>query len=335
MRHDALRYTLANDPVLTEAIADFERRTLPPTSDTLLTGRVLRAPGVVVQAFTHAVIDTPQDRASASAAPATAPALLLFHKQSASRQVRVFRINSLTGRFLDQCDGRHTIQEAARLVAAPERGNPDDCVQLGLTLASRRVIGVMRVRRTYRTRGNRLPVLSSSNNTMCGIVGIIGTDRSPYPSLVSAMSRALRHRGPDSEGSHATRIAEVGMRRLSIVDLREGDQPIFNETGDLAVVFNGEIYNYQELRVWLEQRGHRFRTHTDTEVIVHLFEEEGADCVHRLHGMFAFAIVGDDQVFLARDRLGIKPLFITTVREGRLLLFASELKALLCCADVI
>ena len=169
---------------------------------------------------------------------------------------------------------------------------------------------------------------------MCGIVGIIGTDRRPYPSLVAAMALAIQHRGPDSEGTHATRIAEVGIRRLAIVDLREGDQPIFNEAGDLAVVFNGEIYNYQELRAWLEQRGHRFATRTDTEVIVHLFEEEGEECVHRLHGMFAFAVVGQDEVFLARDRLGIKPLFLTYVRDGRLLLFASEIKALLRCADV-
>jgi hypothetical protein len=138
MRYDALKYNLANDPVLTEAIADFERRALPPTRETLLTGHVERAPGVAVQAFTHAVIDTPQDRANASAPPATAPAILLFQKQSTSRHVRVFRINALTSRFLDHCNGRHTIAEAARLLAAA-----DDCVQLGMALAAKRVIGVM------------------------------------------------------------------------------------------------------------------------------------------------------------------------------------------------
>jgi hypothetical protein len=136
MRYDAAKYTLANDPAITEAIAEFERRALPATSNALLNGPVLRAPGVAVHAFTYAVIDTPQD-------PVQAPSLLVFHKQSSSRQVRVFRINALTGRFLELCDGQHTIEEAARLVAEANRGNRDDCVKLGLTLASRGVIGVM------------------------------------------------------------------------------------------------------------------------------------------------------------------------------------------------
>jgi hypothetical protein len=143
MRHDALRYSLANDPALPDAIADFDRRALPPARDALLHGRLLRAPGVIVQAFTHAVTDMPRDRADAAAAPATTPALLLFHRQSASRRLRVFRINALTGRFLDLCDGRHTIHDAARLLTEPQRGNPGDCIQLGMTLASQRVIGVM------------------------------------------------------------------------------------------------------------------------------------------------------------------------------------------------
>jgi asparagine synthase (glutamine-hydrolysing) len=169
---------------------------------------------------------------------------------------------------------------------------------------------------------------------MCGIVGIIDADRRAHRPLVRDMATAIRHRGPDSAGFHATSIADVGIRRLSIVDLQQGDQPIFNETETLAIVFNGEIYNYPELRTVLEQRGHRFRTRTDTEVILHLYEDEGAECLARLHGMFAFAIVGDHEVFLARDRLGIKPLYLTEGPDRRTLLFASEIKALLRCPTV-
>lgn len=169
---------------------------------------------------------------------------------------------------------------------------------------------------------------------MCGIVGIVGGHPAARAPLVREMADAIVHRGPDSDGYHATRLADVGVRRLAIVDLEHGDQPILSETGDRAIVFNGEIYNYRELRAELVQRGHRFRSDADTEVILHLFEDEGADCLRRLHGMFAFAIVSDDEVFIARDRLGIKPLYVTSIRGGGTLLFASEVKALLRCREV-
>lgn len=143
------------------------------------------------------------------------------------------------------------------------------------------------------------------------------------------MCRVLRHRGPDDEGVYLEGNVGLGMRRLKIIDLETGHQPVSNETGTLQVVLNGEIYNYQALREDLEARGHVFRTKTDTETIVHLYEEYGPQCVTRLRGMFAFALWDETrrQLMLARDRLGIKPLFYGLF-DGRLV-FASELKALL------
>jgi asparagine synthase (glutamine-hydrolysing) len=143
------------------------------------------------------------------------------------------------------------------------------------------------------------------------------------------MGRSIAHRGPDAEGF----LNEPGLglvhRRLSIIDLNGGGQPLGNEDGSVQVVFNGEIYNFQELRHWLVARGHRFRTRSDTEVLVHLYEEEGDNLVERLRGMFAFALWDRTQrrLLLARDRLGIKPLYV--YRDGEKLLFASELKAIL------
>src|SRR5579859_8110257 len=143
---------------------------------------------------------------------------------------------------------------------------------------------------------------------MCGIVGIAGTDN---PTLLNEMIVAVRHRGPDSSGIHTHTRLSLGIQRLSIRDLEFGAQPIYNETATYCVVFNGEIYNYWELRRELEKQGHIFRSSTDTEVIIHLYEEYGVNCAYHLQGMFAFAVADGEKLFLARDRLGIKPLYYT------------------------
>jgi asparagine synthase (glutamine-hydrolysing) len=167
---------------------------------------------------------------------------------------------------------------------------------------------------------------------MCGIAGIMSFDGKPVSlEELHAMCAALAHRGPDDEGFHLGKDKRVGlgMRRLSIIDLQTGRQPVHNEDGTVWVVFNGEVYNYRERRRELKARGHAFYTTTDTEVIVHLYEEYGPRCVEHLRGMFAFALWDDRRkiLLLARDRLGIKPLYYGVV-DGRLL-FASELKAIL------
>ena len=170
---------------------------------------------------------------------------------------------------------------------------------------------------------------------MCGIAGILGFDQRPvFPSELRRMCNAMSHRGPDDEGVYLRNDVGLGMRRLSIIDLKTGRQPISNEDGSIHVVFNGEIYNFEELRQGLEARGHSFRTSTDTEAIVHLYEEHGDRCVDSLRGMFTFALWDERRrlLLLARDRLGIKPLYYT-VADGRLL-FASELKALLQLPDI-
>ncbi|HLT02932.1 MAG TPA: asparagine synthase (glutamine-hydrolyzing) [Geminicoccaceae bacterium] len=162
---------------------------------------------------------------------------------------------------------------------------------------------------------------------MCGIAGCIGSARSS--AEVRRMLDALRHRGPDDEWIWQGEAASLGHRRLSIIDLAGGRQPIANEDETLWVICNGEIYNYQNLRQELLRKGHRFRTSSDTEVILHLYEEEGDRCVERLRGMFAFALwdVRRRRLFAARDRLGQKPFYY--VCAGSELLFASEIKALL------
>jgi asparagine synthase (glutamine-hydrolysing) len=165
---------------------------------------------------------------------------------------------------------------------------------------------------------------------MCGIAGILSLDERPvFEREVRAMCSAIRHRGPDDEGIYTSQGIGLGMRRLSIIDVSSGHQPVHNEDGTVCVVFNGEIYNFRELRRDLEARGHRFRTSTDTETIVHLYEEHGKACVEHLRGMFAFALWDEckRELLVARDRLGIKPLYF--VESGGRLLFASELKALL------
>jgi asparagine synthase (glutamine-hydrolysing) len=170
---------------------------------------------------------------------------------------------------------------------------------------------------------------------MCGIAGLVRWDGpAPTANEVHAMCDAIAHRGPDDEGVHVDAHVAIGMRRLSIIDVSGGHQPVPNEDRTIWIVFNGEIYNYKELRHELEQRGHVFRTATDTETIVHLYEEYGASAVERLRGMFAFAIWDSTrrELFLARDRLGIKPLFYAPIAGG--LAFASELKAMLVRPDI-
>jgi asparagine synthase (glutamine-hydrolysing) len=172
---------------------------------------------------------------------------------------------------------------------------------------------------------------------MCGICGVIGID-DPVASepILRRMLAPLIHRGPDDEGLLIAPRAALGMRRLSIIDLPGGAQPLWNEAGTRAIVFNGEIYNFRELRRELESAGHSFRTHSDTEVIVHAYENWGADCVSHLRGMFGFAIAELPEgrggpiarVFLARDRMGIKPLYYA-IASGGVFVFASEVRAIL------
>jgi asparagine synthase (glutamine-hydrolysing) len=143
------------------------------------------------------------------------------------------------------------------------------------------------------------------------------------------MLDVMQHRGPDDEGTHIDHDLAIGMRRLSIIDLGGGKQPISNEDGSIIVIFNGEIYNYRTLRTQLHQRGHTFKTSSDTEIIVHLYEDLGDACVHELRGMFSFAVwdTRRRRLLIARDRLGIKPLYYTQV--GNRLVFGSEIKVLL------
>jgi asparagine synthase (glutamine-hydrolysing) len=167
---------------------------------------------------------------------------------------------------------------------------------------------------------------------MCGIAGITGREELEAAWQQESLRRMLamiRHRGPDQCGIYQDRNAALGSVRLSIIDLQTGRQPIRNEDGTLWIVCNGEIFNYLELRPDLERRGHRFATNTDTEVILHLYEECGPACLHHLNGQFALAIwdAPRQRLFLARDRLGVRPLFYT--QKNGLFLFASEMKALL------
>ncbi len=166
---------------------------------------------------------------------------------------------------------------------------------------------------------------------MCGIFGFAGFQDD---ALLGRMAQVLVHRGPDGEGFYRAPTFSMGMRRLSIIDLAGGGQPIANEDGSQLLCFNGEIYNYVELREELEKLGHRFATRSDTEVIVHAHEQWGTECLDRLNGMFAFALwdIRREELFLARDRTGQKPLYYH--RRGGRLVFASEVKALLECKEV-
>jgi asparagine synthase (glutamine-hydrolysing) len=163
---------------------------------------------------------------------------------------------------------------------------------------------------------------------MCGIAGYYRFDEQATLSGVKAMCDQIIHRGPDDEGFHVDRGCAIGMRRLSIIDLSLGHQPISNEDGTIWVVFNGEIYNYQELRNDLIARGHQFRTHSDTEVLVHLYEEYGVEGLPKLRGMFGFAIWDSNkrETLIVRDRFGKKPLYYSLLPHG--LYFGSELKCL-------
>ena len=169
---------------------------------------------------------------------------------------------------------------------------------------------------------------------MCGIAGIVATSREANirEDLVREMCNRIIHRGPDDEGIWVEDGAGLGMRRLSIIDLSGGHQPVFNEDRSAWIVYNGEIYNFLELRDELENRGHRFRTRSDTEVIIHLYQQMGPDCVHKLRGMFALAIYDKSKrkLLLARDRLGKKPLHYALLNEK--LYFASEIKSILAAA---
>src|SRR5688572_16193584 len=166
---------------------------------------------------------------------------------------------------------------------------------------------------------------------MCGIAGLLA----PSPTLPVSRELLLRmnaaqfHRGPDDGDLHVEPGVGLGHRRLSIIDLSTGRQPLFNEDGSVAVVFNGEIYNYRQLAAELAAAGHAFRTRSDTEVIVHAWEQWGEQCVTRFRGMFAFALWDRNRatLFLARDRLGVKPLYYALLPDGTLA-FASELKGL-------
>jgi asparagine synthase (glutamine-hydrolysing) len=173
---------------------------------------------------------------------------------------------------------------------------------------------------------------------MCGICGVVLSERSSKAlsaDVIGRMRDSMTHRGPDDAGIFLEGRVGLGHRRLSIIDIAGGHQPMASDNGSLQVVYNGEVYNHGEIRGTLEQRGHRYRTRCDTETILRLYQEEGARSVERLRGMFAFAVwdAGRGELFLARDRLGIKPLYYVHTSDGSLY-FASEIKALLAAGAV-
>lgn len=170
---------------------------------------------------------------------------------------------------------------------------------------------------------------------MCGICGVIHLDGKPVTQpLLQAMNDTIVHRGPDGDGHYVDGNVGLAMRRLSIIDLAGSDQPLYNEDESVALVFNGEIYNFQDLRDDLAKRGHRFRTDGDGETVAHLYEEYGADCFQHLRGQFAIALWDkrEQRLLLARDRMGQKPLYY--YKDGNMLVFASEIKAILQHPDV-
>ncbi|MBI3399384.1 MAG: asparagine synthetase B [Deltaproteobacteria bacterium] len=162
---------------------------------------------------------------------------------------------------------------------------------------------------------------------MCGICGFTGKSDEV---VLNKMTDSIFHRGPDEDGSYSDGDVNLGIRRLSIIDVTTGHQPIHNEDESIWTVFNGEIYNFQELRKWLKEKGHRFYTdHSDTEVIVHLYEEYGNEFAHKINGMFAIVLWDkrEKKLILIRDRMGVKPLFYTKINNQ--IIFGSEIKALL------
>lgn len=166
---------------------------------------------------------------------------------------------------------------------------------------------------------------------MCGIVGFVNKQNNRIDrGILERMNEAIVHRGPDEDGFYVNENVALAMRRLAIIDLSGGQQPIYNQDKTKTIVFNGEIYNFQEIRADLEKRGHQFYTRCDTEIIIHLYDEYGADCVNHLRGMFAFAIwdTQEKSLFVARDRVGKKPLLYSHQPNGNLI-FGSEFRALL------
>src|SRR5918997_44223 len=168
---------------------------------------------------------------------------------------------------------------------------------------------------------------------MCGINGVafsLRSGREADARAVAAMRDVLTHRGPDDDGLYVRGRVGLGHRRLSIVDVASGHQPMTNEDGTVHIVYNGEVYNHADHRPRLEAAGHSYQTHCDTETIIHLYEEHGAGCVEHLRGMFAFALWDETkrELFIARDRLGVKPLYYVHTADGSLY-FASEIKSLL------
>jgi asparagine synthase (glutamine-hydrolysing) len=163
---------------------------------------------------------------------------------------------------------------------------------------------------------------------LCGVAGFTKLKFAPGPGRIQSAIHTLIHRGPDQQGVFESNLVSLGAARLKIIDLDGGDQPILSEDGDAVIVFNGEIYNHLELRAELERRGHRFRSHSDTETALAAFLEWDTDCFSRLRGMFAVALWSESRkrLVLARDRMGIKPLYIA--RRGDDRLFGSELKTI-------
>ena len=172
------------------------------------------------------------------------------------------------------------------------------------------------------------------DETVCGIVGFTHSQGRPVDDRITRATLSLVHRGPDQQGTYESSVISLGAVRLKIIDLASGDQPFFSDDRDTIIAFNGEIYNFRELRTELEERGHRFHTDCDTEVVLHAYLEWGRDCLARLRGMFGLAIwkESEKRLLLARDRLGIKPLYY--LRLGDELYFGSELKAILACPEV-
>ena len=165
---------------------------------------------------------------------------------------------------------------------------------------------------------------------MCGICGTLAFDGQPADEgLLRRMTARLRHRGPDEMGVYTDGPLGFGHARLNIIDLAGGRQPMSHRQGSLWITFNGEIFNYVELRRELESRGHRFATKSDTEVILHLYEEQGEDCVQSMNGQWAFAIwdTSKRKLFISRDRMGIRPVFYSIA--GQTFIFGSEIKALM------
>ena len=165
---------------------------------------------------------------------------------------------------------------------------------------------------------------------MCGIVGIVNKDSNINPEILKKMNSAIIHRGPDEDGFYTKENIGLAMRRLAIIDLAGGQQPIHNQDQTKWIVFNGEIYNFQEIRQQLEKLGHKFYTNSDTEIIIHLYDRYGKDCIQHLRGMYVFAIWDETEksLFIARDRIGKKPLLYSHQPNGNLI-FGSEFNALL------